>query len=403
MKDRMSLNDVWEKYYKEHKSIKKHNRREMILGLFLSATSILTGYLNSLNNNEKNTTIILSTLFIAFGYIAIFLLLHSLIGYCKENKLNDWLEKYYTCPHCKLFLGNSSPSTLQKSCSKCSLPIDYSTSKSVENLNLNLKGWENASALFCTFLAALLFYIAYCYPYSFLNLNINPHPAIRMLANDMVFVKGGSMVIGATEDQKPETDEFPDEHPDTTIEVSNFYICKHEVTQDLWKEVMGDNPSHHQGDKLPMESVSYIDCLTFIKKLNKKSGNNYRLPTEIEWEYAARGGRHPNHTKYAGSQNIEDVAWYDQNSGKTTHEVCLLGPNELGLYGMNGNVLEWCQSFYTKDYSTKEPSLSQKGDTLYVLRGGSFDSEAARSRVAFRVRAERKKGEKGMGLRLVKE
>ena len=391
-----SLKDIWLKYDEEKDRIQNYDWIGTSLGFIFSGCIAYTGHL-------KDDEITSTKLFILSGCILLFTFLNFSICAIKKIQLKAWLKKYYTCPSCGMYFGNFSPSSLGDRCKECRSLIDYTSPKSVKDLKLNLKGWVITSALFCTFLAAILFYIAYYYPYSFLNLNINRNPAITMLANDMVFVKGGSMVIGATDDQKPETDEFPNEHPDTTIKVSDFYICKHEVTQDLWKEVMGDNPSHHQSDKLPVESVSYIDCLEFIKKLNKISGNNYRLPTEIEWEYAARGGRHPNHTKYAGSQNIEDVAWYDQNSGKMTHEVCLLGPNELGLYDMNGNVLEWCQSFYTKDYSTKEPSLSQKGDTLYVLRGGSFDSEAARSRVAFRVRAERKKGEKGMGLRLVKE
>ncbi len=135
------------------------------------------------------------------------------------------------------------------------------------------------------------------------------------------------------------------------------------------------------------------------QKLNKITGQNYRLPTEEEWEYAARGGQYTKHTKYAGSWNIEDVAWYDKNSGRTTHEVCLKDSNELGLYDMNGNVLEWCISFYTKKGYTQRNTE----DTLYVLRGGSFNSEAARSRVAYRIRAEKRLNKNGMGLRLVKE
>ena len=390
----MSLNKVWNKYDTEKDAIQNHERYCITLGIL---SAVIFGAITVFKSADDN--IWMSILSILSLVISIYQLLRYLICQKKEKQLKAWLTENYRCPSCGMYLGNSSPSSLGDMCKKCRSSINYYKLISVEDLNLNLKGWAFASAFFCLIIASALFCIGYLYPYSILHLDLNPNSVYRKLANDMVFVHGGPSRIGATKDQTPETNEFPDEHPDIPIEVSDFYICKHEVTQDLWKEVMGDNPSHHQGDKLPMESVSYIDCLTFIKKLNKKSGNNYRLPTEIEWEYAARGGRHPNHTKYAGSQNIEDVAWYDQNSGKTTHEVCLLGPNELGLYDMNGNVLEWCMSFYTKKGYTEKNTE----DTLYVLRGGSFSSEAARSRVAYRLRAEKGLKKNGMGLRLVRK
>ena len=394
----MSLNDVWSKYDKERDTIQNHERYGAIPGSLSSVCLALAGFFK---DDEITTT----KLFIVSGGIFLFVIWYFLICSQKRRKLKAWLKQNYICTSstCKFYFGDSSPQTLGNRCSNCGRLIDYSSRKSVTNLNLNTNRSVFASFFFCAFLTLALWGIGYFYPYSLFNININPNPAIQMLANDMVFVKGGSIDIGATEDQKPETDLFLDEHPDHNINVSNFYICKHEVTQALWKEVMGYNPSHHKGDKLPVDSVSYFDCMEFIKELNKISGQNYRLPTEEEWEYAARGGQKTKHTKYAGSWNIEDIAWYDKNSSKTTHEVCSKESNELGLYDMNGNVLEWCRSFYTKDYWTKEPSLSKEGDTLYVLRGGSFYSEAIRSRVAYRVKAERGLKKEGMGFRLVRE
>lgn len=148
----------------------------------------------------------------------------------------------------------------------------------------------------------------------------DPQPSIfDKLANDMVYVEE---------------------------EQGGFYICKYEVTQKLWKEVMGDNPSQMQDDDLPVEQVNWDDCQAFIAKLNELTGKTYRLPTEAEWEYACKGGKHSKGYKYSGSDDIEKVAWYDGNSEGRTHPVGLKQPNELGLYDMSGNVWEWCQDMH---------------------------------------------------------
>ena len=140
---------------------------------------------------------------------------------------------------------------------------------------------------------------------------------------------------------------------------------------------MGENPSKHKGDNLPVEQVSWNDCQEFIKKLNALTGKNFRLPTEAEWEYAARGGNKSRGYKYSGSNNIDDVAWYYGNSGAETHPVKSKQPNELGIYDMSGNVDEWCQDWYG-DYSSATQT-NPKGATTgsrRVNRGGSWGDNA---------------------------
>ena len=187
----------------------------------------------------------------------------------------------------------------------------------------------------------------------------------------MVYVSGGTFTMGATSEQGSDAED--DEKPTHSVTVSDFYICKYEVTQTLWKEVMGNNPSSWKGDNLPVENVSWDDCQDFIRKLNTLTGKNFRLPTEAEWEFAARGGNKSRGYKYAGSNNIGDVAWYDGNSGNKTHVVGTKSPNELGIYDMSGNVYEWCQDWYG-DYSSASqtnPTGASNG-SYRVLRGGSW-------------------------------
>lgn len=226
---------------------------------------------------------------------------------------------------------------------------------------------------------------------------------IKQLKKDMVWVKGGSFYMGATKEQENEA--FEDEKPAHKESLPDYYICKYEVTQELWTAIMGENPSKTKGDKLPVVNVSYDDCLKFIDKLNEKTGEKFRLPTEAEWEYAARGGKKEKGYKYAGSDNLRDVAWYEMNSGKTIHEVCMKDSNELGLYDMSGNVLEWCQNEYNSNgykYEPQSDSIQVNSHELFAMRGGSFLSEAKRSRVSYRQRAERGKKTKAIGFRLAK-
>ena len=182
---------------------------------------------------------------------------------------------------------------------------------------------------------------------------------------NMIKVDGGTFTMGASSEM---TNPDNEEKPTHQVTLSSYYIGESEVTQALWTAVMGDNPSWFKGDNLPVESVSWEDCQTFIGKLNGLTGKRFRLPTEAEWEYAARGGKGSNHTQYSGGSMIDDVAWYDGNSGSKTHPVKAKKPNELGLYDMSGNVWEWCEDLYGS-YSSGNPTGPDSG-SCRVFRGG---------------------------------
>ena len=192
---------------------------------------------------------------------------------------------------------------------------------------------------------------------------------------EMVEVRGGTFRMGATSEQG--SDAWYDEKPVHSVTLSGYYIGKTEVTQALWKAVMGSNPSKFIGDNLPVENVSWYDCQEFIRKLNSLTGQNFRLPTEAEWEFACRGGNNSRGYKYSGSNYIDNVAWYDGNSGDKTHSVATKSPNELGIYDMSGNVGEWCGDWFG-DYSSgaqTNPKGPYDGSNR-VHRGGSWYSNA---------------------------
>ena len=188
---------------------------------------------------------------------------------------------------------------------------------------------------------------------------------LNKLINNMVYVSGGTFIMGG--------DESSDQTPTHSVTLSSYYICKYEVTQALWRAVMGSNPSKFKGDNLPVEQVSWNDCQTFINRLNSYTGRNFRLPTEAEWEFAARGGNYSRHYKYSGSNYISDVAWYCDNSGNRTHPVGTKQANELGLYDMSGNVWEWCSDRYGSysSYSQSNPTGATSGFGR-VERGGNW-------------------------------
>lgn len=199
----------------------------------------------------------------------------------------------------------------------------------------------------------------------------------------MVPVEGGTFTMGATSEQG--SDALEGEYPAHQVTLSDYYIGQTEVTQALWKAVMGSNPSDSKGDNLPVEQVSWDDCQVFIQKLNQLTGKQFRLPTESEWEYAARGGRKSRGYKYAGDNDIGLVAWYEDNSGNETHPVATKQANELGVYDMSGNVEEWCSDGYDgyQSSSQSDPQGPSSGSDR-VGRGGSFFFDARYCRVSNR-------------------
>ena len=217
---------------------------------------------------------------------------------------------------------------------------------------------------------------------------------------EMVYVEGGSFDMGATSEQG--SDAWYIEKPVHRVTLSDYYIGRCEVTQELWEAVMGSNLSWFKGAQNPVESVRGAFCQGFINKLNSLTGRTFRLPTEAEWEYAARGGNKSRHYKYSGSNNIFDVAWHDGNSGDKTHAVGTKTANELGIYDMSGNVYEWCSDWYG-GYSAGAQTNPQgpSSGSIRVLRGGSWYIYAKCCRVSFRDSIDPGDVYNGDGLRLV--
>ena len=233
---------------------------------------------------------------------------------------------------------------------------------------------------------------------------------------EMVFVQGGTFTMGCTDEQG--SDCYGAEKPAHQATLSDYYIGKYEVTQGLWKKVMGNNPSIfiNCGDDCPVVNVSWDDCQIFINKLNQLTGKRFRLPTEAEWEYAARGGSKASYqTKYAGSNALGEVAWYVDNSDVNyswsyeyqgrklgTHTVGTKKPNALGIYDMSGNVFEWCNDWYG-DYSSggvTNPKGATTGSSR-VIRGGSWDYSSINCRVSGRDSGNPRYDISNGGIRLV--
>jgi sulfatase modifying factor 1 len=197
---------------------------------------------------------------------------------------------------------------------------------------------------------------------------------------DMALVEGGTFSMGNNNGDG-------NERPVREVTVGSFYISKHLVTQAEWQAVMGDNPSSNKCDNCPVESITWDDAQAYCKRKSELIGLTCRLPTEAEWEYAARGGNKSKAFIYSGSNNIDDVAWYDGNAGGNTHPVGQKQPNELGLYDMTGEAWEWCNDWYDETYYRYGPSRNPQGastGSLRVIRGGSWRSSPVGCRVVGR-------------------
>ena len=226
---------------------------------------------------------------------------------------------------------------------------------------------------------------------------------IQKLLDNMIPIDGGSFIMGLIPNQGKKKKKG--EKPPHKVIVSSFKLSKYEVTKEEWHAVMEDN-SDHISDRIeypqyPIVGVSWNDCQAFIIKLNEITGKQFRLPTEAEWEYAARGGRNSKDYRYSGGNDIGFVAWYERNSSDTSHAVGSLYPNELGLYDMSGNVWEWCHDLYGP-YSPEpqmNPSGAVNGDER-VIRGASFSEEEDDCRICLRNKANPEKRTSFLGFRL---
>ena len=198
---------------------------------------------------------------------------------------------------------------------------------------------------------------------------------LKKLMADMVLVEGGTYMMGNPD--RDRNDEYAEDVPHE-VTLSSFYICKYEVTEALWTAVMGSNPSRHKlGDNYPVEQVNWYDCQDFVEKLSELTGRHFRLPTEAEWEYAARGGKRSRGYRYSGSYALDEIGWHVGNAHYYKREVGTKKPNELGLYDMTGNVSEWCQDKLDIEYYHHSPSINPQGPDRSTykdnrcFRGGS--------------------------------
>ena len=219
--------------------------------------------------------------------------------------------------------------------------------------------------------------------------------SVNGVSFNMVRVQGGTFTMDGP--LKRGSDEIPTH----SVTLPDYWIGETVVTQELWHAVMGNNPSKYKGTKNPVELVNWWDCLEFIYRLNLLTGKQFHLPTEAEWEYAARGGNVSCGYKYAGSNNLDDVAWYDDNSGGQTHPVKQKFPNELGIYDMNGNVWEWCECWH--GFYSSNAKINLEGDsqgTYRLLRGGGWHSNMHFCRLSLRYYGTPTYRNSGIGLRL---
>ncbi|WP_102564746.1 SUMF1/EgtB/PvdO family nonheme iron enzyme [Vibrio sp. 10N.286.49.B3] len=234
--------------------------------------------------------------------------------------------------------------------------------------------------------------------------SLAPHPIAMSIEKDMVLIQGGAFDMGSNSD-----DAHRSETPAREVTVDGFYLSKFEVTQELFESVMGPSYSYFPDPNIPVNNLSWQQANYFIKKLNELTNEQYRLPTEAEWEFAAQGGTLSQHYAYSGSNNIDDVAWYASNSSNQAHPVGLKQPNELGLFDMTGNVGEFVSDAFDDSFyryaPNHNPSNSQHSDIGLMhksVRGGNFAYDASDSKNYRRDFASQSITMSDMGLRLAR-
>lgn len=235
--------------------------------------------------------------------------------------------------------------------------------------------------------------------------SVSKHPISVSIMQDMVLVEGGTFIMGSDSDTASRA-----EKPAHEVSVDSFYISKFEVTQALFDSVLGGSNSFFVDPNVPVNNLSWQQAFYFIERLNELTGDNFRLPTEAEWEFAAIGGNHSKGYKYSGSNNIEDVAWYAGNANNRAHPVGMKAPNELGLYDMTGNVGEFAIDQYDERFyqmSDKHNPSNEKHSDINLMhkstRGGSFAYDADESENFRRDFASQSILMSDLGLRLVKD
>ncbi len=232
-----------------------------------------------------------------------------------------------------------------------------------------------------------------------------PSPIAQQINQDMVLVQGGKFTMGSDSDAAKTY-----ERPAHKVQINSFYLSKFEVTQELYESIVGSSISYFPDPNAPVNNISWRQANIFIEKLNEITGENYRLPTEAEWEFAAQGGAKSRGFTYAGSDNIDDVAWYVKNSNNRAHPVGQKKPNELGLYDMTGNVGEFVIDAFEEEYYSTSPSdnpVNSKDEDATLaqksVRGGSFAYDTDESENYRRDYASQAVIMADMGLRLAKD
>lgn len=262
---------------------------------------------------------------------------------------------------------------------------------------------KNTISIICIILSivALFFYLFYSKSF-YLGNEACITFTVDNVSFDMVFVKGGTFEMGEV---KTEDNSF--DIPKHQVTLSDFYIGKYEVTQDLWRAVMNDNPSEYRGENLPVNNISWYECQAFVRRLSNITNKKFVLPTEAQWEYAARGGVKSKGYNHSGSNNLNDVGWYNVNSDMTLHNVGINKPNELGIYDMCGNSEEFCSDWYVDWYnvlyckSEIDPIGPDHGeDGMVVVRNGSWSSSNYGCRISVRSNFPSESGSAFIGFRL---